>query len=184
VDLPAAQLDLVRPWRTATLVATAVAGIELVVLVVLVVVLLGRSLAPHVHAAAARKAADAPKRAASAAVTKAKAKPRPARHAHLPPILPRSKTGVLIMNGNGISGAAAQTATVVRARGYRVTDTRNAPRSGYPTWHLMAAPGKAREAVRLARDLDLARSRIGPLDGMTPRQLHGAKLVLILGLSR
>jgi hypothetical protein len=48
----------------------------------------------------------------------------------------------------------------------------------------MAAPGYAAEAVRFARDLDLARSRVGPLDGMTPRQLHGAKLVLILGTSR
>jgi hypothetical protein len=48
----------------------------------------------------------------------------------------------------------------------------------------MTAPGYAAEAIRFARDLDLSRSRVGPLDGMTPKQLHGAKLVLILGTNR
>jgi hypothetical protein len=91
---------------------------------------------------------------------------------------------VIVLNGNGINGAAAQAATIVRARGYRVTDTKNAPRTGYPTWRLMTAPGYAAEALRFARDLDLSKSRVGPLDGMTPKQLHGAKLVLILGASR
>ena len=48
----------------------------------------------------------------------------------------------------------------------------------------MAAPGFAAEARRFARDMGLGQSRVGPLDGMIPRQLHGAKLVLILGSSR
>jgi hypothetical protein len=178
VDSSAAQIELVRPWRTATLVASCVAGVELVALVILGVVLLGRSLAPHVHAAAAH-AARAPKHAAAPA----KATPKPVR-VHAAKVLPRSKTGVLIMNGNGINGAAAHAATVVRSRGYLVTATKNAPRAGYPTWRLMAAPGYAAEAIRFGRDLGLARTRVGPLDGMIPRQLHGAKLVLILGTSR
>jgi hypothetical protein len=182
VDSPA-QIELVRPWRTATLVASGVAALELVALVVLGVVLLGRSLAPHVQAAAAEAARSTPKKHA-AAPAKHKSEPKPARAAHSAPILPRSKTGVLVLNGNGINGAAAQAATVVRARGYRVTATKNAPRTGYPTWRLMTAPGYAAEAIRFARDLDLARSRVGPLDGMTPKQLRGAKLVLILGASR
>jgi hypothetical protein len=182
VDTPAAQIELVRPWRTATLVATGVAGLELVLLVVLGVVLLGRSVAPHVRAAAA-KAARAPKHHVAAAPHRAGAGRvrRPAGAVHL---LPRSKTSVLILNGNGINGAAAQAATIVRSRGYAVTATRNAPRTGYPTWRLMAAPGYAREAKRFATDMGLFQSRVGPLDGMTPRQLHGAKLVLILGSSR
>jgi len=182
VDTPAAQIELVRSWRTATLVASCVAGLELVLLVVLGVVVLGRSVAPHVREAAA-KAARAPKH--HAAPTPASAKVahvrRPARAAHL---LARSKTAVLILNGNGINGAAAQAASIVHSRGYAVTDTRNAPRTGYPTWRLMAAPGYAGEARRFARDMGLFQNRVGPLDGMTPRQLHGAKLVLILGSSR
>jgi hypothetical protein len=181
VDSPA-QIELVRPWRTATLVASGVAAVELVALVVLGLVLLGRSLAPHVHAAAA-KAASEPKKH-SAAPARHEAKPKPVRAAHPSRILPRSKTGVLVLNGNGINGAAAQAASIVRARGYAVTATKNAPRTGYPTWRLMTAPGYATEAIRFARDLDLSRSRVGPLDGMTPKQLHGAKLVLILGTSR
>jgi hypothetical protein len=179
VDIPAAQVELVRPWRTATMVASAVAGLELVLLVVLGLVVLGRSVAPHVHAAAAR-AAVAPKH--KAAPPPAKAATRHAAHAAR--LLPRSKTPVLILNGNGINGAAAQAAAIVRSRGYAVTDTKNAPRSGYPTWRLMTAPGYTAEAKRFARDMGLAQSRVGPLDGMIPRQLHGAKLVLILGLSR
>jgi hypothetical protein len=181
VDTPAAQVELVRPWRTATLVASCIAGLELVLLVVLGVVVLGRSVAPHVHAAAAR-AAQAPNHHAAPARHPA----RRAKHSapHAARLLPRSKTSVLILNGNGINGAAAQAATIVRSRGYAVTDTRNAPRSGYPTWRLMAAPGYAGEARRFARDMGLGQRRVGPLDGMTPRQLHGAKLVLILGTSR
>ena len=178
MDTPA-QVELVRPWRTATMVATTVAGLELVLLVVLGLVVLGRSVAPHVHAAAAR-AALAPKHHAAPKPAKA----THARAAHSARLLPRAKTSVLILNGNGIEGAAAQAAGIVRARGYAVTDTRNAPRSGYPTWRLMAAPGYAAEARRFARDMGLAQSRVGPLDGMIPRQLHGAKLVLILGAER
>jgi len=180
VELPAAQVELIRPWRTATMVATAVAGLELVLLIVLGLVVLGRSVAPHVHAAAAR-AAVAPKHHAPPKPAKA-APRRPAPAARR--LLPRSKTSILILNGNGIDGAAAQAAAIVRSRGYAVTDTRNAPRTGYPTWRLMAAPGYTGEARRFARDMDLVQSRVGPLDGMLPRQLHGAKLVLILGASR
>jgi len=183
VDTPATEIELVRPWRTATLVATCVAGVELVLLVVLGIVLLGRSVAPHVRAAAA-KAAASPKHHAAPAASHAKAKAAPRHPEHAGRLLPRAKTPVLILNGNGINGAAAQAAGIVRSRGYAVTDTKNAPRTGYPTWRLMAAPGFAAEATRFARDMGLARSRIGPLDGMVPRQLHGAKLVLILGTSR
>ena len=162
------------------MVATGVASLELVLLIVLGLIVLGRSVAPHVHAAAAR-AAKAPKHHAA---------PPPAKPAHHPAaahpvrLLPRAKTSVLILNGNGIDGAAAQAAAIVRSRGYAVTDTRNAPRSGYPTWRLMTAPGYTAEARRFARDMGLAQSRVGPLDGMIPRQLHGAKLVLILGAER
>jgi len=35
VDTPATEIELVRPWRTATLIASCVAGLELLLLVVL-----------------------------------------------------------------------------------------------------------------------------------------------------
>jgi hypothetical protein len=181
VESTAAQIELVRPWRRATLVAAGVAGLELVLLIILALVLAGRSLLPDVHSAAAARKAPATKHSSVARPAAAKPKPRPP---HAGRVLPRAKTGVVVLNGNGISGAAAETAAVVRARGYVVTDTRNAPRSGYPTWRLMTAPGYVAEAKRFARDLDFPLSRIGPLDGMTPRGLHGAKLVLIIGTSR
>ena len=56
MDHPAPSSELARPWRTATLVATTVAGLELVLLVVAGIILLGKSLAPHVQAAAQRQA--------------------------------------------------------------------------------------------------------------------------------
>jgi LytR cell envelope-related transcriptional attenuator len=175
VDSVAPQIELVRPWRTATLVAATVAGVELVLLLAAGSVLLGRSLWPHVHSAAARAALE----------TKHHTTPvRPVPQAPAVAKLPRAKTGILILNGNGVQGAAAEAATLVDARGYPVVATQNAPRTGYPTWRLMAAPGFAGEALRFAKDMDIPRARVGPLDGMTVKQLHGAKVVLLLGISR
>jgi hypothetical protein len=175
VDSFAPRLELDRSWRTATIVVATVAGIELVLLLAAGSVLLGRSLWPHVHSAAARAAVE----------TKHQATPtKPARQPPAVAKLPRSKTGILILNGNGIQGAAAEAATIVDARGYPVVATQNAPRTGYPTWRLMAAPGYAGEGMRFAKDMDLPRARVGPLDGLTVKQLHGAKLVLLLGISR
>jgi hypothetical protein len=180
VDTPATQLELVRPWRIAAFVVAAIAGVELLLLVVAALVLAGRTFAPQINAAAAA-AKPAPKHHAA---VPAPAKTEPFRPPRLVATLPRSKTGILILNGNGVQRAAAQAATIVRARGYLVTDTKNAPRSDYPTWRLMAAPDMGGEAKRFAKDLDMPLGRVGPLDGMTPKQLHGARLVLILGVSR
>ena len=124
MDSPA-QVELVRPWRTATLVAAAIAAVELVLLVVLGVIVLGRTVAPHVHAAAARAALATKHHAARASVHATR--PASRRPAHAARLLPRSKTSVLILNGNGINGAAAAAASVAHSRGYRVTATRNAP---------------------------------------------------------
>jgi hypothetical protein len=132
VDSFAPQVELIRPWRTATLVAATVAGVELVLLLVAGSVLLGRSLWPHVHAAAARAALETRHHAA------------PVKPVQQPPAvakLPRSKTGILILNGNGVQGAAAEAATLVDTRGYPVVATPGErPADGLPTWRLMAAP--------------------------------------------
>jgi hypothetical protein len=172
------QPELVRPWRTATLVATAIAGLELVLLIVAGIVLLGKSLAPRVHAAAQHRAL-APKAAAT--------KPPPAaaktrRPPHVVAKLSRAQTKVFVLNGNGVQGAAAEAASLVEARGYRVKEVANAPHSGYAKTIVMYRPGFAGEAKRFARDLNLG--LVEPLDGMKPAQLHGAQIVVILGAAR
>jgi LytR cell envelope-related transcriptional attenuator len=175
VDHPSHSPELVRPWRTATLIATAIAGLELVLLVVAGIILLGKSLAPHVHAAAQR-------RAPAPAVSKPAPVSKPSRPARTAPQLPRARTQVLVLNGNGIQGAAAEAASLVRARGYFVKKVGNAPRTGYARTMVEYRPGFRAEAVRFGRDLNVG--LIAPLDGMKPAQLHGVHLVLFLGLSR
>jgi hypothetical protein len=174
--------EVVRPWRTATLIATAIAGVELVLLVIAGMVLLGKSLAPHAHAATRHKA-RAPERAAKRAPTARRA---PAAKLVSSPRavakLARRQTGVLVLNGNGVQGAAASAAALVRTRGYRIRHVGNAPRTGYPKTMVEYRPGFLGEARRFARDMGLG--LVVPVDGMKPRQLHGAQIVLILGAAR
>ena len=166
LSLPAAGSEGVRPWRTATLVATAVAGLELVLLIVAGMILLGRSIAPQVHSAAAAHAAAAKKETPAAPGSGDAAPRRPVLAAAK---LSRGQTAVLILNGNGVSGAAAQAAALVKARGYLVKAVGNAPRTGYETSRVMYRPGFEGEAKRFAKDLNVA--QVGPLDGFRPAQL-------------
>jgi hypothetical protein len=177
VDHPAPSSELARPWRTATLVATTIAGLELVLLVVAGIVLLGKSLAPQVHAAAKRQALT-PARAVVHAAPVAKPVHRaPAVHK-----LTRGKTQVLVLNGNGVQGAAAEAASLVAARGYAVKEVGNARRTGYGRTIVMYRPGFRSEGIRFGKDLNFG--TVTPLDGIKVAQLHGAHLVLILGAAR
>ncbi len=177
MDHPAPSFELVRPWRTATLVATTIAGLELVLLVVAGIILLGRSLAPHVHAAAQRQAL-APTPAAVHAAPAAK----PVRETPAVARLTRAQTQVLILNGNGIQGAAGEAASLVTSRGYAVKRVGNARHTGYGRTTVMYRPGFRPEAVRFGKDLNV--SAVTPLDGIKVAQLHGAHLALILGTTR
>jgi LytR cell envelope-related transcriptional attenuator len=177
VDHSLHHAEVVRPWRTATIVAAGIAAVELVLLIAAGLVLLGRQIAPDVHAAAAREASRKP-----AAVA-----PTPKRHAVVrvrrPVVkLPRAETKVLILNGNGVQGAAAEAASLAQARGYPAPQVGNAPRTGYARTLVMYAPRYRAEAMRFRRDLNL--TVVAPLDGMTPAELKGAKLVEILGAAR
>ena len=164
--------DLVRPWRTATLVLTGVAAVELVLLVGAGAVLLGRKLAPHVtHAHAAR--------------TTVHPKPHPVR-IHVPkpqPVgvarVPRGRTTVIVLNGNGHTGAAGSEARSIRAKGYPVSHVGNAGRTNYPRSLVMYRPGFRAEGFRLARDLGIR--LVTPLDGLRPRALGRAKLTVVVG---
>lgn len=170
--------ELVRPWRTATIVATAIAGVELVLLIVVGIVFLGRSLAPHVHAAAERQALAAP----APAVAEARPAEKPKHRAKPVAKLSRAQTAVLVLNGNGVQGAASEAASLVKARGYTVKEVGNAPRTGYARTMVMYRPGFGAEAARFAKDMNLV--AVSALDGLKPAKLHGAHLVMLLGASR
>ena len=168
MDHPLTAFDTVRPWRTATLVAVAVAALELVLLVIVGGTLFARH-ATSAHAAPVRA------RAARVAPTRlhiTKAKPA-ALH------LTRRHVGVLILNGNGQHGAASSAAARVRSHGYPIRAVGNAQRMDYTRSIVMFRPGFEAEGRRLGRDLGIA--TVGPLDGLRAAQLHGAKAVLVVG---
>jgi LytR cell envelope-related transcriptional attenuator len=162
--------ELAGPWRRAALVAVGVAALELIALIVVVAALAGRSLIHHTHAAA--PAARTPHVAAPARpVVRA-----PAHHA---PPLARARTHVLVLNGNGIAGAAHTEAASLQTHGYPIASTGNAQRTDYAATIVMYRQGFDREAHRLARDAGI--HLVAPLDGLTPRSLHGAQLVVVTG---
>jgi hypothetical protein len=163
----------IRPWRTATFVASAIAIAELVALVVAVLALVSGPLARGVKRHAAAQA--------TAAATAAPA-PKPVmRVVQPPPVarLPRARTNVLVLNGNGRQGAAGDEAISLQVLGYRVSATGNAPRSDYSASMVMFRPGYRPEALRLARDAGIR--VVGPLDGLRVRDLKGSQLAVIVG---
>jgi hypothetical protein len=158
--------ETVRPWRTAAVVATLVAAVELVVILVAGTIWLAKPLfasgpAP-VHA--------------STLILK-----HPIRtHAGLIK-LSRAQTSVLVLNGSGQSGAAAATADTVQAGGYIVSSVGNAPSTNYRSGVVMFRKGYQPEAVRLAHDLHVP--RVAPLRGITKLELMGSQLALVVGPS-
>ena len=104
----------------------------------------------------------------------------PARRATPPaPLRPRSRISVLVLNGDGVSGAAGGEATRLLARGYRHAIPTDAPSLGYARSLVLFRPGWQREAERLARDARIAAA--APLDGRVAPEYAHVPLVLILG---
>ena len=95
------------------------------------------------------------------------------------PKTPRGRTVVMVLNGNGRTGAAASAASRVRSRGYRVGTVGNASSTDFARSLVMYKPGFAGEARRLAKDLRV--KQVGPLDGIRARDLGRAHVVFILG---
>jgi hypothetical protein len=179
VDHPAV-LDTelaVQPWQRATLLLAVIAALELVLLIVAGGALLAKPHAAHRAAKASPAVHATSAKVQRTAHAKAKAKPAPTRSA--PAELPRAKVRLVVLNGNGRQGAAAAAAARVKSRGYKVGTVANAPRQDYPQTIVMYRRGFEGEGQRLAHDLGI--QVVGPLDGMTPAQLHGAQAVLILG---
>jgi hypothetical protein len=151
-----------HPWRTIAVVAAGIATLELLGLVAVGIALLAK---PVMH------------RARVEATTSTPAK-EPAK-VPVGPLVPRRLVSVAVLNGNGVSGAAATEASRVRARGYRIRLVGNAPRSGYGRSVIMYRPGLRGEAQRLGRDLQIW--LVSPLDGLRRRDLKGAKLAVVVG---
>jgi hypothetical protein len=176
VEAPLTAPDaLIRPWRTATIVASLIAAVELVALLVLGFALLAKPIAHALKHHAATSAKTSTTRHTAAKTPKLVVHKPPPAVAHLP----RGKTGILVLNGNGQNGAAAAAAAHLHGLGYPVTATGNAPRSDYATTSVLYKPGFRGEAVRLEHDLGV--HAVGPLDGLKASALHGGKLAVILG---
>ncbi len=145
------------------------AALELVMLVGAGAVLLAKPLSKQmrasaeVHAFTPIKKKDAPPKIVAAG------KPK----------LARSQMTIMVLNGNGRRGAASEEADKVRRHGYQLGTTGNAPRSDYATTVVMYRPGYRAEGLRLARDLRV--KVVGPLDGLSKRELLGAHAAVILG---
>jgi LytR cell envelope-related transcriptional attenuator len=173
VDAPLPAAEIIRPWRTATVVASAVAAVELVLLLVAAFLLLAKPLAHAVQ----RQAADA------AFATKTAPKAHHLAAVHRPkigkPHLTRAHTSVVVLNGNGRAGAAGAEASRLASLGYQIRSKGNASRQDYANSVVMYRRGYTAEGYRLAHDLHV--KVVGPLDGIGSSALHGAKLVMILG---
>jgi len=152
-----------HPWRTIAVVASGVAALELLVLTIVGIAVLAKPMAKRAAVHEATAAAAPPKKPA----------------AHTRPILSRGAVSVTVLNGNGVSGAAAAEASRVRARGYKIGVVGNAPRGSYGRTIVMFRTGLNREGSRLAHDLGVGIA--SPLDGLRPRDLHGAKLAVVVG---
>jgi zona occludens toxin (predicted ATPase) len=165
------------PWRTAAIVAAAVAAIELFMLVLVGFVFgakfLGDRAEKAIVTATGAKASATATSATSDAPAKASTKSTAVAE------LPRRKTSIVVLNGSGVSGAAAVTAERTRPFHYIIAATGNAPRSDFRRSLVMYRRGYEGEAIRLARDLHI--SRVIPLDGLKLRDLQGAHLALIIG---
>jgi LytR cell envelope-related transcriptional attenuator len=95
------------------------------------------------------------------------------------PLRPRSRISVLVLNGNGISGAAGDEATSILARGYRHAIPTDAPSHDYARSLVLFRPGWQGEAERLAREVRIP--TVASLDGVVAPAYAHVPLVVILG---
>lgn len=159
--------ELVRPWRRATFIALAIAVAELLVLVALALHVAARpGVRPSV--AGARRAAEVSKRSERPA----------AESGSLARVLPPQRVRIVVLNGNGVNGAAARAASALHRLGYPIAEVANASEQNYPTSLVLYRRGFRPEGLRLARELHV--SIVSPLDGRAGSLVKG-DLTVILG---
>ena len=166
----AQQLPRAFPWRAAALVTATIAAVELAALIAGGTALLARP----VHHGAAKPA----RTTASAAARPVFRVPAAAKVPSVP-LRPRSYVAVLVLNGNGVQGAAGTEAARLQGLGYRIGGATNAVRHDYARSMVMYAPGYGKEARRLSRDTGIR--MVAPADGLTRAALKASPLVLLLG---
>ena len=108
------ELEVIRPWRRATIAVTLFAAVEFVVLAGVGMAFLGNPLANHFRASAAR--AGTPLHRDTT--------PVPAKKASLA----RNQVSVMVLNGGGVSGAAHAAADRVTATATSSASVGNARR--------------------------------------------------------
>jgi hypothetical protein len=117
-------------------------------------------------------------RSSASAAAPAKRTPAPPA-AHPGKLRPRSATSVLVLNGNGIAGAASGTSSRLVTDGYRSAFARNAQVTTYARSVVLYRRGWANEAARLAKDVRIR--TVAPLDGGLPASESRYPLVAIVG---
>ena len=178
MDHPA-ELSPVQPWRTAAMVATAIAAVELFILLMIGFLVGAKAFSSHTETATVAAIDKAvPGASATSTQSKDESSGKPAKAKPAGP-LPRGRTSVVVLNGNGIPGAAAVSADKAHSFHYIVTATGNAPSTGFPASVVMFRPGFKEAAKRLGKDMGV--KRVTPLDGITKGDLQGAQLALIIG---
>ncbi len=169
------------PWRTATLVASAIAAAELVGLFVIGAFVLAHPFSHHA------------KTSTTNAATAVVHHQMPVVHRHVVPVpakdrfapivsrslRPRAQLRVLVLNANGVQGAAHIEAAHLQGLGYVIGGAVNAPGHHYARSMVMFVPGYLREARRLARETGI--KLVAPVDGLTPSTLSASRLVVLLG---
>jgi len=165
------------PWRTATLIASAVATLELLGLIVV-----GAFVLAHPFRHTAKHTATTAATVVHHAAPVHHVVPVPAKDRVAPiaphPLRARSLVRVLVLNANGVQGAAHAEAARLQALGYPIGGAANAPSHHYAQSMVMFVPGYLKEARRLAHDAGIR--LVAPVDGLTPSTLSGSRLVVLL----
>ena len=165
------QQELVRPWRRATVIASAVAAVELVLLLGAGATLLAKPISHAIRKEALAAVSTPPSKQLQQAIRQMKA---PAGRSR-----PHSQVKIMVFNGNGVNGAAGTTAAHLHGLGYRIAGTANAHRQDYATSVVMYRPGFRSEGMRLAKEIGV--KVVGPLDGIVAGALHGGDVAVIVG---
>jgi hypothetical protein len=168
------------PWRTATLVASAIAVAELLGLFVVGAFVLAHPFRHHAKTAATSTTATIAHHAAP--VVHRHVAPIPKKDlvtAKAHPLRPRAKVRVLVLNANGVQGAAHVEAARLQGLGYVIGGAANAPGHHYARSMVMFVPGYQKEARRIARETGI--KLVAPVDGVTPSTLSASRLVVLLG---
>jgi hypothetical protein len=160
----------------------AVATLAVAVLAVLAFVVLSGSGGRDRTSASGHHAATAPKRLVTQPVKQtAGAKPPTltVKHVTHTPVPPPSATPVVVLNSNGVHGAASAAAGQLAHFGYATPVVTNASTRGLPTT-VMYRHGYGPAARALQRRLGNVKV-VEPLDGVSPGSLGSADLVLVIG---